>query len=68
MRKEEQALLPLAEQRLTLEDWAAIAAAFRANVDPLAGTAEHDLKRLFQRIAQLAPAPVGLGAPWRPVK
>jgi len=68
MRKEERALLPLAEQRLTVEDWAAIAAAFRANVDPLAGTAEHDFKRLFQRIAELAPAPVGLAAPWRAVK
>jgi hemerythrin-like domain-containing protein len=68
MRKEEQALLPLAEQRLTVEDWAAIATAFRANEDPLAGTAEHDFKRLFHRIAQLAPAPVGLGAPWRPLR
>lgn len=65
MRKEEQALLPIAEQRLTAEDWTAIAAAFGANQDPLAGTAEHDFRRLFQRIAEIAPAPVGLGAPWK---
>lgn len=65
MRKEEQRVLPLAEQRLTAEDWAAIAAAFAANQDPLAGTAERDFKRLFQRIAEIAPAPVGLGAPWK---
>ncbi len=65
MRKEEQALLPMAEQRLTAEDWAAIAAAFGANQDPLAGSAEHDFQRLFQRIAEIAPAPVGLGAPWK---
>lgn len=65
MRKEEHALLPLAEQRLTAEDWEAIAAAFRANRDPLAGAAEQDFQRLFQRIAEIAPAPVGLGAPWK---
>lgn len=68
MRKEEQALLPLAGARLTAEDWAAIAAAFRANEDPLAGTAEQDFKRLFRRIVEIAPAPVGLGAPSRPLK
>ena len=68
MRKEEQALLPLAEQRLTAEDWEAIAAAFRANKDPLAGADEQDFQRLFQRIAEIAPAPVGLGAPWRAVE
>lgn len=68
MRKEEQALLPLAEQRLTAEDWEAIAAAFRANKDPLAGADEQNFQRLFQRIAEIAPAPVGLGAPWRAVE
>lgn len=66
MRKEEQVLLPIAEQRLAAEDWAAIAAAFGAHQDPLAGTPEGDYRRLFQRIAEIAPAPVGLGAPWKP--
>lgn len=65
MRKEEQVLLPLAEQRLSAEDWAHIAQAFGANVDPIAGIAAQDYQRLFQRIAQTAPAPVGLGAPWK---
>lgn len=65
MRKEEQALLPMAEQRLTAEDWEAIAQAFAANADPVAGIAADDYKRLFQRIVELAPAPVGLGAPWK---
>jgi hemerythrin-like domain-containing protein len=65
MRKEEQALLPLAEQRLTAEDWEAIAQAFAANADPVAGIAADDYRRLFQRIVELAPAPVGLGAPWK---
>lgn len=65
MRKEELSLLPLAEERLAAEDWEAIAAAFRANQDPLAGTAERDFSRLFQRIAEIAPAPVGLGTPWK---
>ena len=66
MRKEEQVLLPLAEQRLTAADWAAIAQAFAANEDPIAGIAAQDYRRLFQRITQIAPAPVGLGAPWKP--
>lgn len=66
MRKEEQDLLPIAEQRLTAEDWAAIEKAFLANEDPLADAAEQDFQRLFRRIAEIAPAPVGLGASWRP--
>jgi hemerythrin-like domain-containing protein len=68
MRKEEQELLPIAEQRLGAEDWAAVEKAFRANEDPLADAAEHDLQRLFRRIVEIAPAPVGLGASWRPVE
>lgn len=65
MRCEEQELLPLAVQRLTAADWAAIAAAFAANADPVAGMDERDSQKLFARIVQLAPAPVGLGAPWK---
>jgi len=65
MRREEHELLPLAERALTAEDWAAIEKAFAANDDPLAGVGEHEYRRLFQRIAQIAPAPVGLGAPWK---
>jgi len=65
MRREEHELLPLAERSLTVEDWAAIDAAFAANEDPLAGVGEREYRRLFQRIAEIAPAPVGLGAPWK---
>jgi hemerythrin-like domain-containing protein len=65
MRKEEQQLLPLAERVLTAEDWKAINQAFAQNSDPVAGMKERDYEQLFSRIANLAPAPVGLGASWR---
>jgi hemerythrin-like domain-containing protein len=65
MRKEEQVLLPLAQRHLTAEDWQAIDAAFAANTDPVAGLQERDFEKLFSRIANLAPAPVGLGDPWK---
>ena len=65
MRKEEQQILPLAERHLTAEDWKAIDAAFAANADPVAGLQERDFDKLFSRIANLAPAPVGLGDPWK---
>jgi hemerythrin-like domain-containing protein len=65
MRKEEQQLLPLAQRCLTAEDWKAIDAAFAANLDPVAGLQERDYEKLFSRIANLAPAPVGLGESWR---
>ena len=65
MRKEEEQLLPLAERHLGAEDWKAIDAAFGANADPIAGTQERDFDKLFSRIANLAPAPVGLGEPWK---
>jgi hemerythrin-like domain-containing protein len=65
MRREEQEVLPLAERKLTAEDWSAIARAFSANKDPVAGMQERDFDKLFSRIANLAPAPVGLGESWR---
>ena len=65
MRKEEQELLPLAERHLTPEDWRAIDAAFEGNDDPIADLREDDFRHLFSRIVSLAPAPVGLGEPWR---
>jgi hemerythrin-like domain-containing protein len=65
MRKEEQELLPLAEKHLTASDWEAIAAAFRKNRDPISGVGETDFDKLFSRIATLAPAPIGLGDPWK---
>lgn len=65
MTKEEDRLLPLAEKHLTPEDWQAIDAAFAGNTDPLAGMREREFEHLFSRIANLAPAPIGLGDPWQ---
>ena len=64
MRAEETELMPLAERHLTAEDWKAIDAAFGVNQDPVAGVREKDMEALFTRIVNLAPAPIGLGAPW----
>jgi hemerythrin-like domain-containing protein len=65
MRKEEQQLLPLAERVLSADDWHAIERAFAANEDPIAALEQRDYEKLFTRIANLAPAPVGLGDAWR---
>jgi hemerythrin-like domain-containing protein len=65
MRKEEQVLLPLADVVLTEEDWESVAAAFERNEDPIADLREKDFAELFSRIVSIAPAPVGLGKPWR---
>jgi hemerythrin-like domain-containing protein len=67
MRKEETELLPLAEKHLTADDWRAIDRAFQANQDPLVEIEERNFQQLFSRIANLAPAPVGLGKPWKQV-
>ena len=68
MRKEEQELLPLAERHLSAQDWRAVDEAFDANEDPVAGVREKDFRTLFSRIVSLAPAPVGVGEPWKKVK
>lgn len=65
MRKEENELLPLAEANLTGADWETIEQAFAGNTDPIADLREKDFAQLFSRIVALAPAPVGLGEPWR---
>jgi hemerythrin-like domain-containing protein len=65
MTREEHELLPLAEKHLSAEDWKAIGEQFAHNKDPIAGMQEHDYEKLFSRIATLAPAPIGLGDPWR---
>ncbi|MBI3635942.1 MAG: hemerythrin domain-containing protein [Candidatus Rokubacteria bacterium] len=65
MRKEEDVVMPLAEQVLTAEDWRPIDLAFEANDDPLLGTAwKQEFERLFRQIVLAAPVPVGVGAPW----
>lgn len=68
MRKEEQQLLPLAERHFTPEDWEAVDNAFAGNTDPLQSVKERDFDSLLSGIASLAPAPVGLGEPWKKAK
>jgi len=65
MRTEEKVLLPLAEEALTGEDWNAVGSAFAGNEDPIADLREQDFAELFSRIVSIAPAPVGLGRPWK---
>jgi hemerythrin-like domain-containing protein len=62
MRLEEEAIMPAAQRALTPEDWASVDAAFDANRDPLAGGEyKEGLDRLFSLIANITPAPIGLG-------
>ena len=62
MQKEEDQVLPVAERALTEEDWRGIHAAFSANQDPnFSGDAQDEFRRLFTRIVNLTPAPLGLG-------
>lgn len=62
MRLEEQEILPAAQRVLEPTDWQALDAAFAANRDPLTGHAPAPAyERLFQRILEVAPAPIGLG-------
>ncbi len=65
MRREEHEVIPRAEKALLPEDWAAIEAAFAGNSDPIADLREKDFATLFQRILNLAPAPIGLGDHWQ---
>ena len=62
MQKEEDQVLPVAERALTADDWRGIHAAFAANQDPnFSGDAQDEFRRLFTRIVNLTPAPLGLG-------
>lgn len=62
MRQEEDLILPLAERVLNAQDWREIDAAFAGNGDPLLGQdLEKDFDRLFKRIVNIAPPPIGLG-------
>lgn len=62
MNAEERWILPAAREHLRRDDWLAIHHAFCTDPDPLTtGAASAAFAALFHRIAQLAPAPVGLG-------
>ena len=65
MRLEEKDILPLALRHFSAEDWAFVDQAFASNSDPLAQVDKHDFQAMFTRLVNLAPAPVGLGNPWR---
>ena len=64
MRLEEEVILPAAQRVLDEQDWAELDAAFATNCDPLTGKYPRDATydRLFTRIVNRAPAPIGLGA------
>jgi branched-chain amino acid transport system ATP-binding protein len=67
MRMEEDEVLPAAAAKLTADDWSTIDAAFAANQDPTIGIpVTREYRKLFRRIAQLAPAPIGVGSEKRP--
>lgn len=63
MRLEESVIIPAAKKVLNAEEWAEIDAAFATNVDPLNGKYPRDpvYDRLFTKIVNQAPAPIGLG-------
>jgi hemerythrin-like domain-containing protein len=62
MTREEQDVMPAAEQSLTPQDWEPIDAAFGSNEDPLVGVdARREMRELFRRIVHLAPPPIGVG-------
>jgi hemerythrin-like domain-containing protein len=62
MALEEGDVLPVAQQRLSKEDWLELDAAFASNRDPLTGhEPEDEYRELFRLIVQTAPAPIGLG-------
>lgn len=62
MHKEEHIVFPLAQRLLSAQDWAAIDRAFEENRDPLAAQRDsRDFEKLFDRIVNLAPPPIGIG-------
>lgn len=65
MRLEEKELIPLAERHFSTQDWEVVDQGFASNTDPIAQVKEKDFHELFTRLVNIAPAPVGLGAPWR---
>ncbi len=63
LRTEESVVLPEAVKVLDDAQWAQVHAAFESHRDPLTGQpAEAQYERLFRKIVNNAPAPIGLGA------
>ena len=65
MRLEERGLIPLAERHFSPQDWEIVDEGFSSNTDPIAQVKEKDFRELFSRLVNIAPAPVGLGTPWK---
>lgn len=62
MHKEESIAFPLAQRLLSASDWQAIDRSFEENRDPLAADRDtRDFEKLFDRIVNLAPPPIGVG-------
>lgn len=62
MQLEETEVLPLAQQRLSEDDWREVDAVFRETRDPLTGHKPSDeYQALFEKILASLPAPIGLG-------
>lgn len=63
MQLEESVVLPAAQKSLSPSDWQELDAAFAQNADPLNGNLVRDpvYDRLYSRIVNTAPAPIGLG-------
>jgi hemerythrin-like domain-containing protein len=62
MHKEESIVFPMAERLLDAQDWQAIDRAFAENRDPLSADRDtRDFEKLFDRIVNLAPPPIGVG-------
>jgi hypothetical protein len=62
MRKEEEVVLPLALETLTLGDWTAIDAAFSDNDDSTSRLeTRQQFDAAFRLIVAMAPPPVGIG-------
>jgi hemerythrin-like domain-containing protein len=67
MRKEEDLLFPLARKLLTVVDWSILDSTFGENRDPLfVGSDTRDYEKLFNRIVNLAPPPIGIGPKAQP--
>lgn len=68
---EEREILPLLRQHFTPEDWANADAGFATMQDPMVGTrstgSDEDFGRIFSKLVECAPAPIGLGPkPYQP--
>jgi len=62
MRAEESEVLPLAKKHLLTAEWSVIDAAFEGHFDPMLGADEGiRYEKLFTRIVNLAPPPIGVG-------